>query len=107
LLALENSGVTGKVPQPENPEPYPYLKTDKEIMELKSKKEYPKRYLENSKVLLVKRSISSPESLLWMHRFVRVHHCYIIAIRKIRSFTSLHINAGTDKGPIGRHIKMS
>lgn len=113
LLAIENYTTAPERQVNEDKEPFLYLKVDREmskillheIIVVESKKEYSKLYLENNKQLLVKQSISSLGSLLSLHRFLRVHRSYIVAIEKINSFTSLHVNVGTYKIPIGRLYK--
>ena len=96
-----------------NPEAFVYLKVDKDmqrilvndILYLESWKDYTKLYLSTGKYLLVKHSISSLETLLSEHKFLRVHRSYLVSLPKITGYNGVHVKLKGEEIPIGRLYK--
>ncbi len=73
-----------------------------DILYVESLKDYVKIITTNSKPLVVKQAISSLEEMLPDSHFVRIHRSYLVAIDKIKTYTSTHIEIGGEELPIGR-----
>jgi len=72
-----------------------------DILYVESLKDYVK-IITNSNSLVVKQAISSLEEILPDTHFVRIHRSYLVAIDKIKTYTSTHIEIGGTELPIGR-----
>lgn len=96
-------------------EPFVYLKVDRdmkkvflnEILYIESWKDYVKLFLSNGKTLLVKQSISSMETLLSEHKFLRVHRSYMVSLDKISGYNGISVQLETTEIPIGRLYKQT
>jgi DNA-binding LytR/AlgR family response regulator len=94
-------------------EPFVYLKVDRdmkkvflnEILYIESWKDYVKLFLSNGKTLLVKQSISSMETLLSEHKFLRVHRSYMVSLNKISGYNGISVQLESTDIPIGRLYK--
>ena len=94
-------------------EPFVYLKVDRdmkkvflnEILYIESWKDYVKLFLSNGKTLLVKQSISSMETLLSDHKFLRVHRSYMVSLNKISGYNGVSVQLESTDIPIGRLYK--
>jgi len=94
-------------------EPFVYLKVDRdmkkvflnEILYIESWKDYVKLFLSNGKTLLVKQSISSMETLLSDHKFLRVHRSYMVSLNKISGYNGISVQLESTDIPIGRLYK--
>lgn len=75
-----------------------------EILIIESLREYI-RITTQSKTILTKIQISEVETLLPQHEFIRVHRSFIVAKRKIESFSSSEVEINNKQIPIGRHYK--
>lgn len=75
-----------------------------EILIIESLREYI-RITTQSKTILTKLQISEVETLLPPHEFIRVHRSFIVAKRKIESFSSSEVEINNKQIPIGRHYK--
>jgi len=75
-----------------------------EILMIESLREYI-RITTQSKTILTKIQISEVESLLPPHEFIRIHRSFIVAKRKIESFSSSEVEIHNKQIPIGRHYK--
>lgn len=75
-----------------------------EILIIESLREYI-RITTQSKTILTKIQISEVETLLPLHEFIRVHRSFIVAKRKIESFSSSEVEIHNKQIPIGRHYK--
>ncbi|RDB07926.1 LytR/AlgR family response regulator transcription factor [Runella aurantiaca] len=73
-----------------------------DILYVESLKDYVKITTTNSNSLVVKQAISSLEEILPESHFVRIHRSYLVAIDKIKTYTSSHIEIGGTELPIGR-----
>ena len=74
----------------------------KDILYVESLKDYVKIITTNSKPLIVKQAISSLEEMLPDTHFVRIHRSYLVAIDKIQTYTSTHVEIADAELPIGR-----
>jgi len=75
-----------------------------EILIIESLREYI-RITTQSKTILTKIQISEVETLLPPHEFIRIHRSFIVAKRKIESFSSSEVEINKKQIPIGRHYK--
>lgn len=73
-----------------------------DILYVESLKDYVKIITTDGKPLVVKQAINSLAEMLSDSHFVRVHRSYLVAIDKIKTFTSTHIEIGGQELPIGR-----
>jgi DNA-binding LytR/AlgR family response regulator len=98
-----------------NPNAFVYLKVDKDmqriliddIVYLESWKDYTKVYLSTGKYLLVKHSISSLETLLSDHKFLRVHRSYLVSLLKVTGYNGVYVKLKGEEIPIGRLYKQN
>ncbi|HWI93293.1 MAG TPA: LytTR family DNA-binding domain-containing protein [Flavisolibacter sp.] len=98
-----------------NPNAFVYVKADRtmqkiilnDILYIESWKDYVKLFFTNGKYLLVKQPISAIESLLSVHKFLRVHRSYIVSLNKISGYNSTTIKLSSTDIPIGRLYKQS
>jgi DNA-binding LytR/AlgR family response regulator len=97
----------------DNPEGFIYLKVGRDmkkvflndILYVEGWKDYVKVFLANSKVLLVRQSISATENLLSDHMFLRVHRSFMVSLDKITGYNGVSIQLETKEIPIGRLYK--
>ncbi len=73
-----------------------------DIIYIESLKDYIKIVRVNEKPLLVKQSITSLETVLPPHLFLRIHRSYIVAISKVTAFTTHDVEIDGVEIPIGR-----
>src|SRR6185436_4350205 len=112
MMGREAFAITDNKP---TEEPFVYLKVDRdmkkvflnEILYIESWKDYVKLFLSNGKTLLVKQSISSMETLLSDHKFLRVHRSYMVSLNKISGYNGLSVQLDTKEIPIGRLYKQT
>lgn len=98
-----------------NPAAFVYLKVDKDMQKIfikdisyiESWRDYVKVYQTTGKYLLVKQSISSLESLLSEHQFLRIHRSYIISLQHISSYNHAAVQLREGEIPIGRLYKQA
>jgi DNA-binding LytR/AlgR family response regulator len=98
-----------------NPDVFIYLKADRsmkkifinDILFIESWKDYIKLFLTGDKSLLIKKSISSMETILSEHKFLRVHRCYMVSMNKISGYNALSVQIGSKEIPIGRLYKQA
>ncbi len=91
-------------------EGFVYLRADRkmikarynDIIYIESLKDYIKIVRVNEKPLLVKQSITSLETVLPPHLFLRIHRSYIVAINKVTAFTNHDVEIDGLEIPIGR-----
>lgn len=96
-------------------EAFVYLKVDRDmkkvfindILYIESCKDYVKIFLNNSKKLMVKQTITAMENLLSDQKFLRIHRSYLISLECISSYNSLSVQLGSVEIPIGRLYKQS
>lgn len=89
-----------------------YLKVDRktvkvdvnEILWVESQKDYIKVIL-NDRTLISKQKISIVEELLPEDGFLRIHRSFIIALNKVKSFSSSIVEIENKELPIGRNYK--
>ena len=94
-----------------NKEAFLYFRADRkmvkvltdEILFVESLKDYVKIFLSSSKnPLIVKQTITSLEEMLPESNFLRIHRSFIVAVDKIKAFTSAHIHIAYEELPVGR-----
>jgi len=98
-----------------NPDAFVYVKADRsmhkivlnEILYVESLKDYVKLVFTNGKYLLVKQPISAIESLLSVHKFLRVHRSFIVSLNKISGYSTTAVKLSSIEIPIGRLYKQS
>ncbi len=74
------------------------------ILYVESIRTYVKIYRHLDVPLLVKQSLSSLESILPQHQFMRVHRSFIISIDRITAFTNHDVEIDKIEIPIGRQF---
>ncbi|MFA4868440.1 MAG: LytTR family DNA-binding domain-containing protein [Pedobacter sp.] len=74
------------------------------ILYIESIRTYVKIYRHLDTPLLVKQSLSSLESVLPQHQFMRVHRSFIISIDRITAFTNHDVEIDKIEIPIGRQF---
>lgn len=74
------------------------------IVYIESLADYIKIHL-NNRTVLTRETISTIESKLPQHEFVRIHRSFIVSIAKITSYTSEFIEIGSKAIPISRSYK--
>lgn len=92
-----------------------YLKVDKdmkkivlnEIVYIESWKDYVKLFLSDGKMLFVKQSISSMQTLLSEDKFLRVHRSYMVSLKRISGYNGISIQLDSKEIPIGRLYKQN
>ena len=102
---IEMPVVQSATPAPE----YVYFRADRkmykvavdEIIYVESMKDYIK-VVTTTRTIITKQSISSLEENLPNDLFVRIHRSYIVAIRKIQSYTSELVTIGKEELPVSR-----
>lgn len=96
-------------------EAFVYLKVDRdmkkvfinEILYIESCKDYVKVFLNNSKKLMVKQTITAMENLLSDQKFLRIHRSYLISLDNISGYNGLSVQLGSVEIPIGRLYKQA
>ncbi|MFD2934940.1 LytR/AlgR family response regulator transcription factor [Spirosoma flavum] len=93
-----------------NQEEFLYLRADRrmvrvqlaDLVYVESMKDYVRLYTVADPPLLIKRTISSLETLLPENRFLRIHRSFLVALDKISAFTAAHVFLSHQELPIGR-----
>lgn len=96
-------------------EAFVYLKVDRdmkkvfinEILYIESCKDYVKVFLNSSKKLMVKQTITAMENLLSDQKFLRIHRSYLISLDNISGYNGLSVQLGSVEIPIGRLYKQA
>lgn len=96
-------------------ESFVYLKVDKdmkrinlnEIIYIESWKDYVKLFLSDGKTVYVKQSISSMQTLLSEHKFLRVHRSYMVSLKRISGYNGISVQLDSKEIPIGRLYKQN
>jgi len=91
-----------------------YLRVDKKLVKIilsdvlyiESARDYVKVFMSN-KTYITRQTISSIEAMLSGNEFTRIHRSYIIAVSKIKSFTSELVEIGNTELPIGKLYRNS
>jgi two-component system, LytTR family, response regulator len=86
-----------------------YLKADRkmikvmldDILYIESARDYLKVHTSNNSII-TRQTISSIEAMLSDSEFIRIHRSYIVAIKKIDSFTHEIVEIGKNELPIGK-----
>lgn len=86
-----------------------YLKADRkmikvmldDILYIESARDYLKVHTSNNSII-TRQTISSIEAMLSDSEFIRIHRSFIVAIKKIDSFTHETVEIGTHELPIGK-----
>lgn len=73
-----------------------------EILYIESMKDYVKVFTLSQGVIITKQSITSVENMLPANAFVRSHRSFIIAVNRIKSFTSELVEIENAEIPIGK-----
>jgi DNA-binding LytR/AlgR family response regulator len=100
-LAKENSG-----------ERFLYFRSDRkmvkvildEIRYIESLKDYVKIHLDGQ-TILTKQTISSVETMLPAREYIRIHRSFIVATKKVSSYSSTSVFLGKEELPIGPHSR--
>jgi len=93
-----------------NQEEFLYLRADRKMVRVQladlvyveSMKDYVRLHTLTDPPLLIKRTISSLETLLPENRFLRIHRSFLVALDKISAFTAAHVFLSHQELPIGR-----
>lgn len=96
-----------------NPAAFVYVRVNKamqkvllsEITLIESWKDYVKIFLTSGQNFMAKQSISSMETMLSGHSFLRVHRSYIISLDKLNGYNNSNVVVGGKDIPIGRLYK--
>ena len=73
-----------------------------DILYIESMKDYVKIFTLSQGVIVTKQSITSVENMLPANLFVRAHRSFIIAVNRIKSFTSEQVEIENAEIPIGK-----
>lgn len=73
-----------------------------DLVYVESMKDYVRLHTVTAPPLLIKRTISSLETLLPENRFLRIHRSFLVALDKISAFTAAHVFLSHQELPIGR-----
>ncbi|MEP7323287.1 MAG: LytTR family DNA-binding domain-containing protein [Saprospiraceae bacterium] len=102
---------TDTAPAPEDPksEAFVYFRSDRkmvkvllgDILYIESMKDYIK-IITDKETIITRQSISSVEEMLPETAFVRTHRSFMIALNKIKTYTSDTIEIGNKEIPIGK-----
>ncbi len=113
VLRLHNlEELAGQAEKLEQEDPYIYLKADKKMVQIFLKdilyieglSNYVKIFT-SGKTIVSYQKISYLEDALPTQSFVRTHRSYIVAVDKIRSYTSHSLEVGTKVIPLGGNYK--
>lgn len=74
-----------------------------DILYLESLKDYVR--IVTSKQLIIKQTITSQEEILPEGQFLRIHRSFVVALNKVDSYSSTHLEVMGKELPIGRHYK--
>jgi DNA-binding LytR/AlgR family response regulator len=96
-----------------NPSAFVYVRVNKamqkvllnEINLIESWKDYVKIFLSTGENFMAKQSISSMETMLSGHSFLRVHRSYIISLDKLTGYNNNNVVVAGKEIPIGRLYK--
>ena len=75
-----------------------------EIIYVESIKDYIRIHRQHNAPLIVKQSLTSLESLLPHHLFMRVHRSYLVSINSVTAFTNYDVEIDNIEIPIGRQF---
>ena len=97
-------------PAQANSEAFLYFRIDRkmvkvvlrDILYIEGLKDYIKIHLVAGPALVVKQTISGMEEKLSESNFLRIHRSFIVAMDKIRTYSSRHIEVANQELPIGR-----
>ena len=78
-----------------------------EVLYIESFKDYVIIHQSDSDPLRIKQPLSSVESMLPKHQFLRIHRSYIVSLDKITAFTKTDVEIGKIELPIGRSYSES
>lgn len=100
---------TSSTPEEKKSDPFVYFRVDRkmvkimlqDILYIESMKDYV-RIFTTQGTIITKQSISSVETMLPEHQFLRTHRSYIISVDKIRSYTAELIEIEKTEIPIGK-----
>jgi len=96
-----------------NPDAFVYVRVNKsmqkvllnEMIFIESWKDYVKIFLTGGRSVMAKQSISSMETMLSGHSFLRVHRSYIISLDKLTGYNNNDVLVAGKEIPIGRLYK--
>ena len=96
-----------------NPDAFVYVRVNKsmekillsEMVFIESWKDYVKIFLTGGRSVMAKQSISSMETMLSGHSFLRVHRSYIISLNKLTGYNNNDVLVVGKEIPIGRLYK--
>ncbi|MBF9143971.1 LytR/AlgR family response regulator transcription factor [Hymenobacter properus] len=112
-VAKASPGDAPALPAPPAPaisEAFLYFRIDRkmvkvvlrDILYIEGLKDYIKIHLVAGPALVVKQTISGMEEKLSESNFMRIHRSFIVALDKIRTYSSRHIEVANQELPIGR-----
>lgn len=112
VLRLHNLEELAEQADKENNDPYIYLKADKKMVQIFLKdilyieglSNYVKIFT-TGKTIISYQKISYLDDALPSNDFVRVHRSYIVALGKITSYTTTHVEVATQEIPLGGNYK--
>lgn len=110
VLHPEASPLPAATPLLANQDEFLYLRADRrmvrvqlaDLVYLESMKDYVRLHTLTDPPLVVKRTISSLETLLPENRFLRIHRSFLVSLDKISAYTATHVFLGPQDLPIGR-----
>ena len=114
LKAVAKASPTEPPPPPAEPAPntdaFLYFRIDRkmvkvvlrDILYVEGLKDYVKIHLAAGPPLVVKQTINGLEEKLSESNFLRIHRSFIVALDKIRTYSSRHIEVAQQELPIGR-----
>lgn len=76
-----------------------------EILFIESLSDYIKIHLEENKTLVTRETLSNIEARLPHHDFIRTHRSFIVALKRIETFSSETIGIGKHEIPISRSYR--
>ena len=93
-----------------NPDAFRYFRIDRkmvkvvlrDILYIEGLKDYLKIHVVAGPALVVKQTISGMEEKLSESNFLRIHRSFIVALDKVRTYSSRHIEVANQELPIGR-----
>jgi DNA-binding LytR/AlgR family response regulator len=96
--------------QPVNPDAFLYFRIDRkmvkvvlrDVLYVEGLKDYVKIHLNAGPPLVVKQTINGMEEKLSESNFLRIHRSFIVALDKIRTYSTRHVELAQQELPIGR-----
>ena len=93
-----------------NPDAFLYFRIDRKMVKVvlntvryvEGLKDYVKIHTATGPPLVVKQTINGMEEKLSESNFLRIHRSFIVALDKIRTYNTRHIEVGKEELPIGR-----